>query len=154
ERLHRGNVVLQARRRRSAIERVDVVAPLLKRGETLVTRPVRVSDIVDLAAEAVDLEHRLALRRRQDAHRRIERPARGRRAVLRVGRRRFAAHAPAAVFDCAPRPTARRAVSPAMAPKVWISNSNGDRCTRSLRGSRTFSIATILSANIWMTETS
>ena len=34
------------------------------------------------------------------------------------------------------------------------SSSSGPRCTRSLRGSRTFSMPTILSAKAWITETS
>src|SRR5437868_6185449 len=38
-------------------------------------RPALIGDIVDLAAERIDFEHRLALRARHDAHRRIERAA-------------------------------------------------------------------------------
>ena len=96
EGLHRGDVVLQPRRRMALIERVDVVAPLLKRGEPLVARAVGIGDVVDLAAEAVDLEHRLALVVRQDAHRRIERAAGCGRAVIGAGRGRLKRHAPAA----------------------------------------------------------
>ena len=51
------------RRRRAGIERVDVAAPLLKRGLPRVARARIVGDIVDRAAERIDFEHRLALRR-------------------------------------------------------------------------------------------
>jgi hypothetical protein len=48
---------------------------LLKRGQPFRPRPVGIRDIVDLPAKAVDLEHRLALLARQDAHRRVKRTA-------------------------------------------------------------------------------
>ena len=75
EPLHRRHVILQPRRRTALVQRVDIVAPLLKRGEPLRPRAIRVRDVVDLPAKAVDLEHRLALRARQDAHRGVERAA-------------------------------------------------------------------------------
>ena len=100
------------------IQRVDVVAPLLERGQPLGPRAVGIGDVVDLPAETVDLEHRLALVARQDAHRRIERTAGRGGAVIRVGRRRLERHAPAAGFDTGRRPTARRVISPAMPPRL------------------------------------
>jgi len=45
---------------------------LLQRRQPLGPRPVGIGDVVDLPAEAVDLEHCLALAARQDAHRGIE----------------------------------------------------------------------------------
>jgi hypothetical protein len=45
---------------------------LLQRRQPLGPRPVGIGDVVDLPAEAVDLEHRLALAARQDAHRGVE----------------------------------------------------------------------------------
>ena len=60
--------------------------------------PCGIGDVVDLPAEAVDLEHRLALVARQDAHRGIERTAGRGGAVICVGRRRLQRHAPAAGF--------------------------------------------------------
>ena len=63
KRLHRRDVVLQPRRRMALIQRVDIVAPLLERGQPLVARAIGIGDVVDLPAETVDLEHRLALRR-------------------------------------------------------------------------------------------
>ena len=44
---------------------------------TLQARAVRIRDVVNAPAEAVDFEHRVALLARQDPHRRIERAARG-----------------------------------------------------------------------------
>ena len=70
--------------------------------------PCGIGDVVDLPAETVDLEHRLALRARQHAHRRVERTAGRGGAVVCVGRRRLQRHAPAAGFDTGRRPTARR----------------------------------------------
>ena len=91
---------------------------MLQRGQPLAPRPVGIGDVVDLPAEAVDLEHRLALFARQDAHRRIERTAGRGGAVTWVGCRRVERHAPAAGLDTGRRPTARRAISPAMPPKL------------------------------------
>ena len=59
------------------IDRVDVGAPQLELLDALVARPGRVRDVVDLAAERIDLVHRLALRLRHDAHRGVERAAGG-----------------------------------------------------------------------------
>ena len=92
------------------IQRVDIVAPLLQRGQPLGARAIGIRDVVDLPAKAVDLEHRLALLARQNAHRRVERTAgRGcpviRRWLAAVSER----HAPAAGLDTGRRPTARRA---------------------------------------------
>src|ERR1700710_1607288 len=119
------------------IQRGDVIAPLLECCQPLGPRAVGIRDIVDLPAKTVDLEHRLALVARQDAHRGIERTAGRGGSVICVGRR-LQCHAPAAGFETGRRPTARRAISPAMPPRLWPSNSSGDRCTRSLKGSRTF----------------
>ncbi len=56
----------------AGIERIDVLAPLLQRLQALGARPVGIGDVIDLPAEAVDMEHRLALLARQDAHGSIE----------------------------------------------------------------------------------
>src|SRR5439155_7661246 len=58
-------------------ERVDLGAPPVEAGQAFRARTVRIRDVVDAPAEAVDFEHRIALRARQDPHRRIERAARG-----------------------------------------------------------------------------
>ena len=53
----------------AGVERVDVVAPLRRAAAMRASRAaVAVGDVVDRAAERIDLEHRLALRARQDAH--------------------------------------------------------------------------------------
>src|SRR5258708_23320908 len=136
------------------IQRVDIVAPLLKRGQPLGPRTIGIGDVVDLPAKAVNLEHRLALLARQDAHRGIERTA-GRGCPVTGARcRRLERHAPAAGLDTGRRPTARRAISLAMPPKLCASSSIGLRCTRSLRGSRTFRTRTTLSAKSRLTEVS
>jgi hypothetical protein len=75
ERAHRRRAVRKPRRRTAGVQRVDVVAPCLQRGAARLARARRVGDVIDLAAETVDLEHGLALRARQDAHRRVERAA-------------------------------------------------------------------------------
>src|SRR5581483_3128132 len=153
EMFDRSRVVGEPRRRLPAIERVDVVAPLLQRREPLAARPVGIGDVVDLATEAVDLEHRLALLGGQDAHRGVERAAGCGRAVIGA-RGRFQRHAPATDLETGCWPAARRAVSAATAASVKASNSPLPRCTRSLRGSRTLSMRTILSAKAWMTAIS
>src|SRR6185437_530969 len=136
------------------IQRVDIVAPLLDRRQPLRPRPRGIGDVVDLPAKAVDLEHRLALFARQDAHCGVERTA-GRGAVVTLaGRRAVERHAPAAGLETGLRPIARRVISLAMPPKLWASNCTGPRWTRSLRGSRTLSMATIRSAKLWITEIS
>ena len=76
ELLHRRSVIAQPGRRLAPIERVDIVAPLLQRGQPLVARAIGIGDVVDLPAKTVDLKHRLALRARQNAHRRVERASR------------------------------------------------------------------------------
>src|SRR3974390_2228866 len=144
----------EPRRRMALVERIDVVAPLLQRLQPFGARPVGIGDVVDLPAEAVDLKHRLALRTRQDAHRRVERTAGRGCPVTRVGCCRLKRHAPAAGLDTGRRPTARRVISPAIPPRLWASSSSGLRCTRSLRGSRTFRSWTILSAKAWVTDIS
>ena len=108
EALNRRDVVAQARRRMALIQRVDIVAPLLQRRQPRVARAIGIRDIVDLPAEAVDLEHRLALLARQNAHRRVERTAGRGCPVTRIGCRRLRRHAPAAGLDTGRRPTARR----------------------------------------------
>ena len=70
--LNRRDVVAQPRRRMALIQRVDVVAPLLKRGQPLRPRTLGIRDVVDLPAKTVDLEHRLALVARQNSHRRVK----------------------------------------------------------------------------------
>jgi hypothetical protein len=74
--LHRRRVIAQPGRRLAPIERLDIVAPLLQRGQPLRARTIGIGDVIDLPAKAVDLKHRLALRARQNAHRRVERASR------------------------------------------------------------------------------
>src|SRR6202171_3505440 len=151
---NRREVIPQARRRTVLVQRVDVVTPLLKRGQPFGPRAIGIGDVVDLPAKAVDLKHRLALLARQNAHRRVERTAGSGCPVIGVGCRRLKRHAPAAGLDTGRRPTARRVIWLAIPPTLYISSSIGLRCTVSLRGSRTFRRRTILSAKLWITETS
>ena len=72
EPLNRRSVVPQPRRRMALIQRVDVLTPLLQRGQPLRPRAIGIGDIVDLPAKTVDLKHRLALLMRENAHRRVE----------------------------------------------------------------------------------
>ena len=154
KRLHRGGVILQSRRRMALIQRVDIVAPLLQRGQPLGPRAVGIGDVVDLPAEAVDLEHRLALRARQDAHRRVERTAGRGGPVICVGRRRLNVMRRPPVLTRAGVPPRGERFRRRCRRRCRPSNSSGLRCTRSLRGSRTFSMPTILSAKAWITATS
>ena len=80
ELLHRRRIVLHPRGRIASIERIDIAPPLIERGKTFGARTVGIRDVVHLTAEAVDLEHGVALLARQNAHRRVERAA-GRRAL-------------------------------------------------------------------------
>ena len=107
----RRDVILQARGRTVLVQRVDIVTPLLKRRQPFGPRTIGIGDVVDLPAKVVDLEHRLALLARQNAHRRVERTAGSRCPVIRVGCRRLKRHAPAAGLDTGRRPTARRVIS-------------------------------------------
>ena len=137
------------------IQRIDIVAPLLQRGQPLGPRAVGIGDVVDLAAEAVDLEHRLALLARQNAHRRVERTAGRSRPVIGVGCRRLKRHAPAAGLDRGRRPDrAPGDLACHAAEAEGEQLDSAPRCTRSLKGSRTFSRRTILSAKAWITEIS
>ena len=138
----RRDVILQPRRRMALIQRVDIVAPLLERGQPLGPRTVGIGDVVDLTAETVDLEHRLALRRAAEC-------ASRRRTNCRTRWSRNSALA-AAVSSVMRRPpvSTRAAVRPRGASfrrrcrrGCEPSNSSGPRCTLSLRGSRTFSIS-------------
>jgi hypothetical protein len=82
---HRRLQAADARNRRLAgTERVDVGAPTRQLVPSRAARPARIRDVIDLAAKGIDLEHGLALRARQYAHRIVERAARrpfGRRRV-------------------------------------------------------------------------
>ena len=139
-RRNRGDIVAQPRRRMALIQRVDIVAPLLKRGQPLRPRPVGIGDVVDLPAKAVDLKHRLALLARQNAHRRVKRTAGRGRPVTRHWLPPYRA-------SCAGRRFGRRAAArPRGGSFRWPSRRRcgravaiGPRCTVSLRGSRTFS---------------
>ena len=115
---NRGDVVAQPRRRMALVQRVDIVTPLLQRRQPLRPRPAGIGDVVYLPAKAVDLKHRLALRARQNAHRRVERTAGRGCPVTRVGCRRFERHAPAAGLDTGRRPIARRIISLATPPTL------------------------------------
>ena len=81
--------------------------------ETIKYLAVGIGNVVDLTAEGVDLEHRLALRTRQDPHRCVKRTAGRGRPGTCVGRR-LDGHAPAARFDTAFRPNTRRVSSVAI----------------------------------------
>src|SRR6202048_2362629 len=151
---NRRDVVPQPRRRMALVQRVDIVTPLLKRGQPFGPRTIGIRDVVDLPAKAVDLKHRLALLARQNAHRRVKRTAGSGCPVIRVGCRRIKRHAPAAGLDTCRRPTARRVISLATPLTMYTSSSIGPRCSVSLRGSRTFRRRTILSAKAWITEIS
>ncbi len=71
--------------------------------------PRRVGDVVDLPAERIDLEHRVALRARQDAHRRVERAAGGALGRSRVWRCLTDVNAHACLAVCGrPRRCGRR----------------------------------------------
>ena len=72
---NRGDIVPQPRRRTALIQCVDIVTPLLKCCQPFRPRTVGIRDVVDLTAETVDLEHRLALLARQNPHRRVKRTA-------------------------------------------------------------------------------
>src|SRR6266436_3687994 len=100
------------------IQRVDIVTPLLQRGQPFRPRTIGIGDVIDLAAKTVDLKHRLALLARQNAHRRVKRTAGSGCPVIRVGCRRLKSHAPAAGLDTGRRPTARRAISLATPPTL------------------------------------
>jgi hypothetical protein len=63
--------------RRASIARVDVGTPALERSGPFGRRLAAVGNIVDRAAERVNLVHRVTLRCRQNAHREIKRAARG-----------------------------------------------------------------------------
>ena len=117
------------------VQRVDIVAPLLKRGQPLGPRTVGIGDVVDLPAEAVDLKHRLALLARQNAHRRVERTA-GRGCPVT---RRWL---PPPQASCAGRrfghgPPSHRPAGRSRSPSrrgCRPSSSSGPRCTRLAEG--------------------
>src|SRR6185437_11021487 len=151
---NRGKVVPQSLGGIAPVQRVNIVPPFLERGQPFRPRALRIRDIVDLPAETVDLEHGAALLARQNAHGRVERTAGRSVAVIRVSRRRFSRHAPAAGVETGRRPINRRVISLARPPTLCVSNSTGPRWTRSLSGSRSLSSPTILSAKDWITEIS
>ena len=49
---NRGDIVAQSRRRLAPVQRVDIVAPLLKRRQPLGARAIGIGDVVDLPAES------------------------------------------------------------------------------------------------------
>ena len=63
-------------RRRAEIKRVKVGTPLLKLLAAQIARAGIIGDVIDRAAERIDLEHRLALGAGQNAHSLVERTAR------------------------------------------------------------------------------
>jgi hypothetical protein len=71
--LDRSGEPLKRRNMRAVIERRDIAPPGLQLRDPLRARTGTVSDVVDRPAERVNFEHRIALLRWQDAHRRIER---------------------------------------------------------------------------------
>ena len=74
----------------AGIEQRDIVAIAVQFGKSGVARPVGIGDVIDLAAELVDLEHGLAFGARQNPHRQIERRAAG---MLRgIGRDGWCCH--------------------------------------------------------------
>ncbi len=122
------------------IERVDVGAPAveLRAGAR---RAARVESAISstCAAERIDLEHRLALRARQDAHRRVEGAARralGGRHIRRIDRRHRSG--PLRLGRGRERPGRSREVAPRIRPtRPRPAVPALPRCTRSLSGSRT-----------------
>src|SRR5262249_14702324 len=141
-------------------ERAHLRPPLVELRLALRPRAARVRDIVDAAAEVVDLIHGVALRLRQDTHCRVERAAGG--ALRRTGRCRTGRcgsvharpHALRGAWDAVQtRPSRLRGplhnpTSPTAATPDLV------RCTRSLNGSRVRSMATRRQASAWMTATS
>src|SRR6516225_3759066 len=73
---HRRDQAARAGDRPARVKRIDVGAPALQLLAAFATGRARVRDVVDLAAKGIDLEHRLALRTRQYAHRVIKRATR------------------------------------------------------------------------------
>jgi len=137
-------IVPKPRGRMTLIQRLDIVTPLLKRGEPLSRGPSESayrrpagkncrSETSPRAARAA----KCASPRKTNCGSRGP----GTRAGCRLER-----HAPAAGLDTCRRPTRRRVVSLATPPMLWRSNSMGLRCTVSLNGSRIFRSRTILSA--------
>ena len=152
---NRGDVVPQSRRRMALIERIDIVAPLLKRRQPLRPRTVGIGDVVDLPAKAVDLKHRLALLARQNPHRRVKRTAGRRRSVTRIWLPPPAASCAGRRFRHGPPPTARRASLAGDARRRCGRAIRSDQMHLSRSGDRAPSeVCTILSANAWITEIS
>ena len=119
------------RRRRAGIDRIDVGAPALQLLAPRLARPGIVGDVVDGAAERIDFEHRLALRRAAES------ACRDRTSCRRRARRPGTAGSPthpaafAARRSSAGRAAAtRRRCMPAM---VSPATAGMDRCTRSLQ---------------------
>src|SRR5581483_7592150 len=139
------------------IERVDIVAPAREVLEPPGMRRIAIGDVVDGTAEAIDLEHRLALRLRQDAHGEIERAAArslGHTPLFLRKTQHRGAHGLAAENDgAAMRQMRRDRIRSAPAPLV---NSISDlrRCTVSLSGSRNFRKPIRRSASAWIAEIS
>src|SRR6202034_4828623 len=75
ERFDRLRKARQSGRRRTGIDRVDIGAPGLQLFAAWIARPGIVGNVVDRAAERINFEHRLTLRRRQNAHATVERTA-------------------------------------------------------------------------------
>ena len=72
EPFHRWHIVAQMLRWFPGIKRIDIAPPLIQRLEAFRARTIGVGDVIDLTAETVDIEHRIALFARQDTHRRVE----------------------------------------------------------------------------------
>ena len=77
ESLHRLRQAFQPCRRLAGIERIDIAPPLRELPGALGAVAAVIGDVVDRAAESVDVVHGLALRARQDAHGGVERRAGG-----------------------------------------------------------------------------
>ena len=111
-----------------------------------------VGDVVDRAAERIDLEHRLALCARQDPHRRYRTSCR-RRARPPVWAWSLTHPAASATRRRQRRPSRRDA--PLRMPIIVKPATPGTpRCTRSLSGSRAMSMRVRRCASVLMTETS
>src|SRR6185503_5845721 len=153
--LDRTGKARQRGRGAAAIERIDGFAPLRQAGEPRRTRRVAVGDVVDLAAERIDLEHGLALLAAEDAHGEVERAAAG--ALGRAGTLAAFWHSErhGVWYRSAGALRNRRRNRPrATVPAPSAKLAGLLKCTGSLNGSRLCRIATRRSASLWMTATS
>src|SRR5262252_3417763 len=152
---HRLGEVAGAHRKAAEVESVDVNTPCREFGEPPFSRLRRIRYIVDLATEAIDRKHCVALRLGQNPHRQIERAA---RCATGVGGAIGLYHAGThASFDLrkANLPRTRRVSNPVATPaSVPPITPILVKCTFSLNGSRVLISPNIRRARVVMTATS